>query len=122
MPNKKPTPRLIVRASKMLLLAQIIVFAASTLERATTDATDRSIPRVRMTTVIPQESTKKMHVCTPILAQFSDVKKKGDRRLNTIQITTKTIKRPNCSLRRTCFNNLLILPILLLLGTISNPF
>ena len=52
-----------------------MISAPTTVHSASTEPTERSIPPVRMTNVMPEASTVLMPICTKIFRKFSGVAK-----------------------------------------------
>jgi hypothetical protein len=65
------------------------VHAVTTLPRASTDPTDRSMPPEMITAVIPSARMAKTETCWRTLNRFRTVKKNGDRMEST---TTRRIR------------------------------
>ena len=67
---------------------------------ATTDPTDRSIPEVRITNVIPAAMIAVMEAWSETFRRFSAVKKCGDRRANATHSTARAAANPSSAIRR----------------------
>src|SRR5439155_9134876 len=97
-PHTRPTDNPIVNASGIDRPAARLL-AITTPENARTEPTDRSIPAVIITNVIPAATTAIIEVCSAILSRFETVRKYGERIQRTKHRPSKPDKVPICRFR-----------------------
>src|SRR5438093_6721582 len=97
-PHASPTSNPIVNASGIdRPAARLLAITAP--ENANTEPTDRSIPAVIITNVIPAATTAIIEVCSAILSRFETVRKYGERIQSTKHRLSKPDKVPICRFR-----------------------